>query len=103
VKWITPTYDQGGFRVIFARSPLPANEGLNGGINGGINVPRNVPTKDRVLSLIERHPGIQRKVIAQILNITEKTVSRHLATITNEGLAKHLGSKKTGGYYPTKP
>ncbi len=84
-----------------------AGEGINEGINVPLNVPLNVslnvPLNEQILDLVRKNPGIQRGDLAKHLNVTEKTVSRHLSTLISERDVEHRGSKKTGGYYPVKP
>lgn len=90
---------QGGFRIIFQSAAPSEIEGSN----NAENVPTNVPTKAKIITLVREHPGIQRKAIAQALNVVEKTVSRHLASLAKEGQIEHRGSNKTGGSYCTHP
>ena len=62
-----------------------------------INVPINVPINAKVLKAIERSPGINRRRLAQELQVDVKTIGRALSALS--GQVEHRGSKKTGGYY----
>ena len=79
----------GGFRIKFT---LPAQ-------TTSANVPLNVPLNQRIWELIKTKPGVQRKDIAVILSVTEKTVSRCISEFVAAGKIERRGSKKTGGYY----
>ena len=62
-----------------------------------INVPINVPINGKVLKAIERSPGINRRRLAQELQVDVRTIGRALSALS--GQVEHRGSKKTGGYY----
>ena len=80
---------------------VPINEGET--INVPINVPINegetvkVPINRRVMELVGSRPGLNRKQLAQLLEVDVKTIGRALAELSQQ--VEHRGSKKTGGYY----
>ncbi len=56
----------------------------------------NVPKE--ILSLLQRNCKINRKVLAQTLNLSENTVKYHLRKLKEKGLISHTGPSK-GGYW----
>ena len=73
------------------------NGGLNGELNGGLNKPQQM-----VYEYIRIHEGCTGSKIAAALNIPYRTLEKHIAVLSNNGLIEHRGSKKTGGYYSVK-
>ena len=58
----------------------------------------NAPQTD-VLVCIRTHPGLNVPRISDMTRISPKSVECHVKMLTERGLIKHRGSKKTGGYY----
>ena len=55
-----------------------------------------------VVKIINDHPGIQRKELAEKLGVSIRTLDRLLAQMTTHPLGAkigHRGSKKTGGWF----
>ena len=84
----------GGFRVKFVREEQEAEPA-----HVPLNVPLNVPLSERIMKRVSENPGIQRKVLAEQLGVTEKTIGRHISHLIATGRIERRGSKKTGGYW----
>ena len=83
----------GGFRIKFVQAEKEeATESSN--------VPLNVPLNKKILGLVKEKPGIQRKDLAEKLDVTEKTIGRAISKLAEAKKIEHRGSKKTGGYWP---
>ena len=83
----------GGFRIKFM---LPVKSTAT---NSPPHVPINVPINKRIFDLIKEKSGVQRKEMASMLNVTEKTISRYVSELVLAKKIEHRGSRKTGGYY----
>ena len=61
-------------------------------------LPRNYPetTRERILKVIEETPGITRKELSIILEITTDGVKYHLQNMVREGIIKREGSDRSG-------
>ena len=60
--------------------------------------------KERIYSIIESFPGINRTKIAQEVGKSVETVKRNLAKLKSPiSRIEYRGSKKTGGYYAIQP
>ena len=86
-----------GFSQLTDRQRKIYDKIKNGTVNGTVNVPINVPINGKVLKAIERSPGINRRRLAQELQVDVRTIGRALSALS--GQVEHRGSKKTGGYY----
>lgn len=60
---------------------------------------RGVPLNEKIFELVTETPGIQRKNLAEKLNLTEKTIGRAISKLTDAKKIERRGSKKTGGYW----
>lgn len=71
---------------------------LANGKNVPINVPKNVPIKrlDKILSLIAEDSSITIDQLAQICEVSDKTIKRDIAKLKEQGLLKRHGSLKSG-------
>jgi ATP-dependent DNA helicase RecG len=76
--------------VIFLNNQPTTHHNLNKGLNEGLKT---------LLNAIKEHPGINAKTLsAQLDNRPIKTIERQLKALTEQGLVKREGSRKTGGY-----
>jgi predicted HTH transcriptional regulator len=89
----------GGFRIKFMQSEQTIGE-VTGEVTGPSNVPLNVPLNEKIFDVIQGTPGIQRKDLAAMFHIAEKTAGRYIANLVAAGKIERRGSKKTGGYWP---
>jgi predicted HTH transcriptional regulator len=62
--------------------------------NGGLN-----DEQTKIITLIEKHPGINTKQIQELSHIPQRTLERWLGELKNQQIIVYKGSKKTGGYY----
>ena len=62
------------------------------------NVPKNVPLKrlDKILSFIDKNKDITIIELANILNVTDKTIKRDIAKLKIEDRLRRIGSLKSG-------
>jgi len=83
----------GGLRLIFkAKEAITQDKNTDGTLNGTLN--------HRIFQAISEQPGIQRKDLIESLDVPTRTLARCIKDLMNCGLIKHIGSKKTGGYFP---
>jgi len=59
----------------------------------------NEPLNDRLVKLIEAHPGVRLPYLKSVVGASAATVKRVLAVLIAAGRVEHRGSKKTGGYF----
>ena len=76
-------------------------DSVNGPINGPINDPINDPIKlnereNQLLLLLRESPELTRKKLAERLGCSESTVKRELKLLSDKGILRRIGSKKTG-------
>ena len=64
-----------------------------------INEPLNAMLDERLLRLIETHPGVQLSYLKSVVGKSLATVKRTVAVLVAAGKIEHRGSKKTGGYF----
>ena len=66
--------------------------------NVPLNVPKNVPLNrlDEIVRLIVKEKDITSAQIAQMLNVSDKTVKRDIAKLKELGRLKRVGSLKSG-------
>ena len=64
-----------------------------------INEPLNAMLDERLLRLIETHPGVQLSYLKSVVGKSLATVKRTVAVLIDAGKIEHRGSKKTGGYF----
>jgi len=55
-------------------------------------------TRDKIISLIRTNNSITTAEIANAIGITDKGVEYHIGILTDEGVLKRIGSKKTGSW-----
>ncbi len=55
-------------------------------------------TRDKIISLIGGNENITTTEIANTIGITDKGVEYHIGILTDEGVLKRIGSKKTGSW-----
>ena len=72
-------------------------------INGPINDPINDPIKltereKQLLRLLRESPELTRKVLAEKLGCSDSTVKRELQLLSEKGVLRRIGSKKTGAW-----
>jgi len=48
------------------------------------------------LKIISNDPGATATLTAEELNISDRTVKRHLSALVEKGIVKRIGSDKTG-------
>jgi len=63
------------------------------------NVPVNVPVNrisDQILILLRTNPDATARKMALALDVTDKTIKRHIKTLREKGRLKRFGSDKTG-------
>ena len=70
-------------------------------VNGPINDPINDPIKlnereNQLLLLLRESPELTRKKLAERLGCSESTVKRELKLLSDKGILRRIGSKKTG-------
>jgi ATP-dependent DNA helicase RecG len=98
----------GGFRIRFAlpeQMPMPVSGAVvehGGALNGALSGALSGALKQDVLKIIQENPGINRKAMAENLEISSRTVDRYISTLASEGKIERRGSKKTGGYFLTE-
>lgn len=78
-------------------------EQINAGQSGTQNVGQNVGQKltpkqrrNKIIEFINENASITAKHLANIFDITTRTVERDLAKLTEDGLIKYIGSSKDG-------
>ncbi|MBU0626046.1 Fic family protein [Patescibacteria group bacterium] len=71
---------------------------LINGKNVPINVPKNVPIKrlDKIVAYIAKNSGITIEQLAQLCEVSDKTIKRDLDKLKKEGLIQREGSLKNG-------
>lgn len=72
---------------------------LNGVFSDGAIEPLNEPLNERLMRLIETHPGTQLVYLTSVVSQSRATVKRAIAALVKAGKIEHRGSRKTGGYY----
>ena len=75
---------------------------LNGVFSDGAIEPLNEPLTERLMRLIETHPGTQLAYLTSVVSQSRTTVKRAIAALVKAGKIEHRGSRKTGGYYVTR-
>ena len=70
-------------------------------VNGPINDPINDPIKldereNQLLLLLRESPELTRQKLAERLGCSESTVKRELKLLSDKGILRRIGSKKTG-------
>lgn len=77
-----------GFTVIFFRKDYMSEDvGVNVGVNS---------TQLKILELICEKPNITQVEIAQILEITTRTIERNILALKNKNILKRVGTDKVG-------
>jgi len=64
-----------------------------------VNVPVNVPVNevsDKILTLLRSNPKATAQKMALALDVTDKTIKRHLKTLREQGRLRRVGSDKAG-------
>ena len=84
----------GFFKVTLFPVGRETNGGVTGGVIGGVTGGVN-----RVLLYIEQHPGTQSAEVAGALDLSRRTVERHLKALKDKNLVRFVGAPKTGGYH----
>lgn len=71
---------------------------LQNGNSVPINVPKNVPIKrlDKILSLIAENSSITIEQLAQICEVSDKTIKRDMSKLKEKGSVERQGSLKSG-------
>ncbi len=83
-------------RMIFKKSQ---SDSIGGSIGGSINNSKNkqIYLTDRqkdVLDLIKQNPKISYRKMAEILDIAESAVKKHLNTLKNKNVIKRVGGTR---------
>ncbi|MBO7329754.1 MAG: HTH domain-containing protein, partial [Lentisphaeria bacterium] len=80
------------------------NDELNGELNdklfaehGELNG-ASKETVNQLFSIISDKPGLQRKDLAKLLNVSVSTLDRYIKDLS--GKIEHRGARKTGGWFP---
>ena len=85
------------FKLIIQYNPINegVNKGLNqsGGVNGGVN------SKEGLLEIITKTGGLNVTELAERIELSIRTVERHIRSLKLEGKIEFRGAPKTGGYY----
>ena len=72
-------------------------DSVNGPINGPINDPIKLNEREnQLLLLLRESPELTRKKLAERLGCSESTVKRELKLLSDKGILRRIGSKKTG-------
>ena len=58
--------------------------------------------EQKLMSLIEKHPNLTRKELADQLSCSDSTVKRELKILSDIGLIKREGARKNGRWIITK-
>lgn len=66
---------------------------INGPINGPIKLTER---ENQLLQLLRESPELTRKVLAEKLRCSDSTVKRELQLLSEKGVLRRIGSKKTG-------
>ena len=71
---------------------------LQNGKSVPINVPKNVPIKrlDRILSLISENEDVTIEQLAQLCEVSDKTIKRDISKLKEQGVLAREGSLKSG-------
>ena len=64
---------------------------LSGALSGALN--------KSILKMVIEHPGVQRHVLVDTLDVPSRTVDRYIKELIMAGEIERRGSRKTGGYY----
>lgn len=56
----------------------------------------------RIYKYVSQHPGCTANDIRKYIKTTPNTIYRHIAKLKQQGLIRHVGSNKTGGYEVVK-
>ena len=68
-----------------------------------INDPIKLSEREqKLMSLIEKHPNLTRKELADQLSCSDSTVKRELKILSDIGLIKREGARKNGRWIITK-
>lgn len=68
-------------------------------INGPINDPIKLTEREKqLLQLLRESPELTRKVLAEKLGCSDSTVKRELQLLSEKGILRRIGSKKTGAW-----
>jgi len=105
-KWYVEDGDD--FRIVIRRPDVADEERMDVPVSVPVNVPVNVPvtvlvgqgsslTAQRVEQTIRENPGVNRKRLAVLFGVSEKTVGRLVNRL--RGRIEFRGAPKTGGYY----
>jgi ATP-dependent DNA helicase RecG len=88
---------QGVFGVtILEKTIYSAIGGGTGGVSGGVK--QDADAEKAILEVIKNNPGVKTKRIAEISDIPQRTVERHLKKMKDSSI-EYRGPAKTGGYY----
>lgn len=80
---------------------LQALREYENGLRSDASVGINVGIKQQMVALLLDDPSLTAERMANILGRTPRTIERHLATLTKEGVISREGSKKTGRWIVT--
>jgi len=83
------------FKAILYPNLTSANE--KSSVDVPVNVPVTLSTAEKVEQAIQMNPGINRKRLATLCGLTEKTISRQFKLL--RGRVEFRGAPKTEGYY----
>ena len=81
--------------------PLNAESGRINAENGRINADTANLTKNeaKILHIISKEEGLSVINLQLKTELAERTIFRHIASLTQKHLIERRGSKKTGGYW----
>jgi Fic family protein len=60
---------------------------------------RRLSIRDSIIDIISGDPEATAASMAEVLGVSDRTIKRHLSSMTNAGLIKRVGSDKTGHWY----
>lgn len=89
-----PVFEEGDiFRTIIPLRKIATQK--VGGENVSRNVPRKSPEelKSKIVEMIKRDKQISRKYMAEVLEVSEKTITRYIKEIPN---VQYVGKGKNG-------
>ncbi len=69
------------------------NVGLDVGLNVGLNI-----TEKKVINLLLENPSYNARELAEIINVTKRTVERIFVSLQKKGFLERVGSKRDGSW-----
>ena len=78
------------FKVALFPIPVSEDGGVSGGVDGGVN---------ELLDVIHHNPGVNVSRLRAMLQISKRTLERHLHKLRDDKKIEFRGAPKTGGYF----